>query len=237
MQTPSRVQDLLARHPRPTAPAQAPWEMSASSLITPFLPGSLTAPAVLVNRLGRIHLSPYGLAIDQKAVIPWQQIAQVHTRPAFELVTETLIERALARATFLIKLPGKAWATDLVAQKARDAVMSVLQVALSGNAPSLAFDLPVAVVHQNGRKQAEMNPGVLSTALLALPGVSEAILHTAALNAVPVIRHPAQTWVHVDRAAQLVADRIRRLTTGAVEEAPALPPQLPPLRRGREYTG
>lgn len=237
--TPARVQDLLARHPRPTVPAQVPWEMSAASVISPFLPNSLPVPTGLINRLGRIHLSPHGLAIDQKAVVPWPELVQVHTRPAFELVTETLIDRAVARALYLVKVPGKEWAADLVAQKAREAVMSVLQVALSGSTPSLLFDIPVSVVYRAGRrKQEEMTPGVLSTAFLALPGVSDAILHTATLHGVPVIRHPAQTWSGADRAAQLLADRLRSLT--GKEEQQADPPALEPAprpRRGREYQG
>lgn len=239
---PARVQELLARHPRPTAPAQGPWEISASSLISPFLPSALPAPTAVINRLGRIHLSPYGLAIDQKAVVKWQQVMQVHTRPAFEVVTETLIERAITRATFMLPVPGMDWATDLIAQKARNAVMSVLQVALSGSAPSLMFDLPVAVVYQCGRrKQQEMTPGMLSTALLTLPGVSEAILRTATMHAVPTVRHPAQVRTHADSIAQAVADRLHQLTSHGVRQEPAV--QLPPAPkqprppRGREYPG
>ena len=227
------------RHLVSQCAAEPAWEMSASKVIAPFLPSALPVPGSLIDRLGRIHVSARGLAIDQKKVVPWQEIREIHTRPAFEVVTTSMIDKAVQRATFVLPpVPGARKGTELVANKAKEAVLSILKVALSGASPSLGFDLPIRVVHGRRFRVHEMTPGLLSLAFLALPGVSDGLLTTAESYGRPIIRHPATTTPGTDRAAEALRERVRAVTARLGTQAPPeLPAPEPPARRIRNQYG
>ncbi|SDM29600.1 hypothetical protein [Allokutzneria albata] len=226
---PDHVRNLVSECA--TGPA---WEMSASKVIAPFLPSALPVPRALIDRLGRIHVSAEGLAIDQKKAVPWKEIREIHTRPAFEVVTTSMIDKAVQRATFVLPpVPGARKATDLVATKAKEAVLSMLKVALSGSSPSLQFDMPVRVVHRRRLRTHEMEPGLLSLAFLALPGVSDGLLTAAQSQHRTIIRHPATTTPGTDRAAEALRERVRAMTARLGTQAPELPVVEAPVRRIR----
>ncbi|MCP3804926.1 hypothetical protein NLX83_37240 [Allokutzneria sp. A3M-2-11 16] len=234
------------RHLVSQCAVQQAWEMSASKVIAPFLPSALPVPSSLIDRLGRIHVSAGGLAIDQKKVVPWKDIREIHTRPAFEVVTTSMIDKAVQRATFVLPpIPGARKGTDMVAGKAKEAVLSILKVALSGSSVSLQFDLPIRIVHRRRLRTHEMNPGLLSLAFLALPGVSDGLLSAAQSHGRSIIRHPATTTPGTDRAAEALRERVRGMTARLGTQPP--PPELtaapepptpePPTRRTRNQYG
>ena len=175
-------------------PREPPWEISAARMI------ALPIPASIVDRLGRLHVSAEGLAIDTRKIVPWQDIDEVHTRPAFEVVTTSMIDKA---SFVLPPFPG----ADLVTRKAKEALVSILRVALSGSAPSLLFDLPVKVIYRGKR---EMTPGLLCTAFLALPGVANGLITTARTHGKIIVHHPATTMAAADRAAMALSNRLRK---------------------------
>lgn len=252
-----RLQDLLARYPRPDRPLRGPWEMSAASVITPFLPAGLPIPRFLLDRFGRIHIAPGGMAIDQKQVVPWADIRQIRTRPAFEVVTESMIDAAVQRATFMLPpIPGVRMGAELVAHKAKEAVVSILLVALSGATPSLTFDIPVTVTYTGrGRRIREMAPGLFSCAVLALPGVSEGVLATAAAAGTPILRERARATPGPEQVGRSLSNHLRSVATHLrtreppnaeldarpsppADEAAGQPdrgPRRPPRRVRREY--
>jgi hypothetical protein len=260
---PSRwVIDALARLPLPRSPVQEPWEFSASAVIGPHLPPSLRLAPRLLDRFGKVRITSHGLAVDQRIEVPWRHVIEMRTRSLLEVVTIIMTEKIADRSTMMVPpVPGVGKAMTLVASKVAEAAFSLFLVPVMGHAHGLGSQVPIAIDYMDGRRRMKtMSPGLLSTAVLALPPVSDSVLATATQHDVRITEVPpppngpsAERILETLRQAQrMTADRIVALRQSqpdhadespnsqpdsALQMASAQPPPQP--RRGRppiQYT-
>lgn len=187
------VLETLRQIPMPDAPVGAPWILAPSALIAPHLPRPLTRIPGRLDRYGAVRLTPHEIGLDTPRPVPWSAVVEVRTIPLLDVLTigtggsiATLAARMLHTPKIL---DG---AVRSIAEKAAEAVRSLLLIAAAEHAERVAtVQIPTAVVYRAGRRgNATMTAGLFSSAVLALPPVTNSVLATASSNGVRIAGGP-----------------------------------------------
>lgn len=209
------ILDALRRVPMPDAPVHRPWVFAPSALVAPHLPGPLARVPGLLDRFGAIRLSPVDIGIDVARPVPWRDVIEVRTRPLLDLLTETTGTSVAALGARLlppVPLVAKAL-TRAGSAMAAEAMRALVQAAAAAHAERASVaHLPAVIVYRSGRRgRKTMTAGLFSSAVLALPMVTESVLATARCHGVairpvasagrPEHRHPPPAQAGYQRVA------------------------------------
>jgi hypothetical protein len=226
-EVPAWVTTALGRVRFPAAPVGQSWDFSASALIAPHLPGVLRRVPGVLDRFGAVRLTRHEIGIDATRPVPWKDVVELHTRPLFDVVAVAASDNLSKQAARLIPpipIAGRLArsAVSTVADKAADAVLSILLLALGGHADRAgSIQVPIEIVYRaRWRRNKTMTAGFISSAVLCLPEVTASVVATAQQNRVPLIALPS-TGRH--RNAQEVVDKLRehrRVLTSRLAAAP-----------------
>lgn len=191
----SWVTEALNRVPMPDAPVREPWVLAPSALIAPHLPRPLARAPGLLDRFGAIRLAPHEIGIDTAYPVPWKDVVELRTLPLLDVLTISTSGGLAALGARLLP-PGPRLAAGLLhagVEKAAEAVRSLLLIAASEHAERAASALvPTAIVYRAGRRgHRTMTAGLFSSAVLALPRLSDSVLATARQHAIPITVRPA----------------------------------------------
>jgi hypothetical protein len=186
---PGRFADALARLPMPESPASRLWEFSAKAFLRPYLPAPLRRAPTALDRLGALRLGPTAIGLDTQGDVPWTDVLEVRTRSLFDVLSDGFVEDLRRRSAELLPpLPGMGKASAWAADKMAELTLSVFLLALPDAPERVAPDVPAEIVRRNSRGRPErMVPGMLSTAILALPAVSDSVLSTARANGIAAV--------------------------------------------------
>ncbi len=184
------VTEALSRIPMPDAPVREPWVLAPSALIAPHLPRPLARAPGLLDRFGAIRLAPHEIGIDTTRPVPWKDVVELRTLPLLDVLTVgTSGNLAALGARLLPPVPRLADGLFRVgAEKAAEVVRSLLLIAASAHAERAAsVQIPAAIVYRAGRRgHKTMTAGLFSSAILALPRLTDSVLATARQHAVPI---------------------------------------------------
>lgn len=184
------VTEALSRVPMPDAPVREPWIFAPSALIAPRLPRPLARVPGLLDRFGAIRLTPHEIGIDTARTVAWKDVVELRTLPLLDLLT-TGTSSSLAALGARLLPPVPRLADGLLragAEKAAEAVRSLLLIAASAHAERAAsVQVPAEIVYRSGwRGHKTMTAGLFSSAVLALPRLTDSVLATAQQHSVPI---------------------------------------------------
>lgn len=188
------VTEALSRVPMPEAPVSEPWVFAPSALIAPRLPGPLARVPGLLDRFGAIRLTPHEIGIDTARPVAWKDVVELRTLPLLDLlITGTSTSLTALGARLLPPVPRLAdGLLRAGAEKAAEAVRSLLLIAASAHAErAVSVQVPAAIVYRSGwRGHKTMTAGLFSSAVLALPRLTDSVLATARQHSVPITTVP-----------------------------------------------
>lgn len=192
----------LSSIPMPASPIDRPWDCAVSSLVQPHLPAALRRLPRLLDQLGAVRLSPTSVSIDS-TLIDWHDVTEVRAQPVTSVLTAASIDsldtavRQLLPLYRLTRRPAQ-WLTV----KVNDVILSVFLIILNEHGNQ---QVPTEIIyrHRSGRERT-VNPGILSTAVLALPKVADCVLSTARFHGASVVLGP-----QAELAASADAIRLR----------------------------
>ncbi|MGH4007458.1 MAG: hypothetical protein ACRDTH_04705 [Pseudonocardiaceae bacterium] len=184
------VTEALSRVPMPDAPVREPWTFAPSALIAPRLPRPLARVPGLLDRFGAIRLTPHEIGIDTARPVAWEDVVELRTLPLLDLLT-TGTSSSLAALGARLLPPVPRLADGLLragAEKAAEAVRSLLLIAASAHAERAAsVQVPAAIVYRSGWwGHKTMTAGLFSSAVLALPRLTDSVVATAQQHSVPI---------------------------------------------------
>lgn len=242
------ARELLARLPRPEAPATGTWTLSVGALIAmhPRVPsgaGKLLSP---LRRFGEVTVGPEEVGFDGERVT-WKNVVEVRMRGVVPLLLDGAVEKEIERFRGLLPpVPGRKW----IVARAAEVLLTLVTAAL-GRVEDRGPQVPCEIVYRTPlRRSRQLSAGFLGTAIMAaLPEAAQSIVATAKARGIPVVSASSEALtVRVDRAERLresstaLLARMRALATAAedeadapaaVEEAPATEEykQPPPIAR------
>lgn len=184
------VAEALSQVPMPDAPVREPWVLAPSALIAPHLPRPLARAPGLLDRFGSIRLAPHEIGIDTARPVPWKDVVELRTLPLLDVLTVgTSGSLAALAARLLPTVPRVAQGLLRVgAEKAAEAVRSLLLIAAAEHAERAAsVQVPAELIYRAGwRGHKTMTAGLFSSAVLALPRLTDSVLATARHHSVPI---------------------------------------------------
>jgi hypothetical protein len=184
------VTEALSRVPMPDAPVREPWVLAPSALIAPHLPRPLARVPGLLDRFGAIRLAPHEIGIDTARPVPWKDVVEVRTLPLLDVLTVGTSGSLAALAVRLLPTVPRLAEGFLRAgaEKAAEAVRSLLLIAAAEHAERAAsVQVPAELIYQAGlRGHTTMTAGLFSSAVLALPRLTDSVLATARQHSVPI---------------------------------------------------
>jgi hypothetical protein len=213
------VQAVLARLPRPDAPATEPWEMSIGALVGmhPKVPDGAVRLLSPLRRLGAVAVSPREIGFDGERVA-WDRVTQVRTRNAVGMFLDAAVDREIERIrTLLPPVPGRKWAVARAAEGLRTLVLAAL-----GELGGAGLQIPCEIGYRSVmRRDRRVSAGLVGAAIMAaVPEAGRSIDAMARIRGIAVI--PA---VDESLAARSVrADRLRGATAGLAGRLQAITP-------------
>ena len=209
------IQSRLAALPMPAAPAVEPWEVSAASLVTSSGNGMAAAAASralrLLNRFGRVAVSPQGVGLDDEDV-PWVEVRELRSGYVRDVMTRSAFDREIQRLQKLLPpMPGRSWVVGRIA----DVLRTLLDRALPTTEGGRVVVTGLTYTGRRGETKT-VDGGFASILLLAvLPAVDRSIRETAALFNVPATGPKSGSSAYTDRAS--IADLSAQLDTLSAE--------------------
>jgi hypothetical protein len=158
-----------------------------------------------------MSMSPESVGFDGESV-RWSDVTEIRTGPLLDVLSSTAIDREIDR--ILSKLPPVPFRKRLVkmlAELLAGLSLGVVQAAVQRSTAAGELEeptVPMAVVYSSrfGRKR-ELRPGLFATlCCAALPGVVDAMTHTASSKGIPVVAAaPPRARRHADSAQAVFA--------------------------------
>ncbi|GAA1977738.1 hypothetical protein GCM10009838_42770 [Catenulispora subtropica] len=167
----------------PSAPAEAPWELSLAGYLrqTTDLPALALKPLSLLSRYGAVAVGPETVGFDGDDV-PWEKVVRLEVRDVVEVVSDAAMAREAEKIrSMLPPVPGRKWVVDHAMALLGDIAGPRLTKARGGDVVSV-------IVYRGmlGREKT-MQAGVFASLVMATwPDVRRSLTETARAREIEV---------------------------------------------------
>jgi len=191
---PRWIVELKNLLPRDDLPPGAPWELSVSSVVAPYLPKLLRRHARVLDRLGRVRLDPQSISLDSDEEIDWDKIIEIRTLPLLDVFNTATIDGANSYvARLLPPIPGVTKrATGWLFAKVADLLLTLFITASQDHGERAAeVQVPFEIVYRGSfRRRMTVRAGLFAAAVVSTPPVTRHVLATATANGVSIVPAP-----------------------------------------------